>query len=265
LAATLSAEDEADLRRAAALLEGNNLVVRLSATVGRAIEGAAGPGLRILPAAARDSVRGALELAIGRVFDVAARSVAARSGSPVLDRALRSRWINMAAAVASGAGGGLGGLPGVIAELPVTTTLLMRAIAQAAAEEGQDLAEEAAKIECLEVFALGGSVSGAEDEAELGYYAMRLGFARALGGIGGRALNQVLPGAVTVAATRFGVPLAYKIAAEAVPVIGAATGALVNGLFVDHFQSKSRGHFTIRRLERRYGEAAIREAYHRVA
>ena len=197
MADALTAEDQADLRRAAALLEGNNLVVRLSMLAGRAIEGAAAPGFRMLPEVARDGLRGALEVAINRVFDVAA---------------------------------------GV-----------------------------AAKIECLEVFALGSPRHRDDDEADIGYYAIRLGFARTLRGVGGRVLTQVLPGAVTAAASRFGVPLAYKVAVEAVPVLGAATGAVVNALFVDHFQSKARGHFIIRRLERRYGEESVREAYEGVA
>ena len=253
-----------DLRRAARLLDENSLVIRLTSVMGRFIEGAAAPGLRLLPDTARSALRAALEQALHRVFDVAARSVTGRTGNGLLDRALASRWINMAAAMASGAGGGLAGLPGVIAEMPFTTTLLMRAIAQTAAEEGEDLSREEARIECLEVFALGSPTPG-DDEADLGYYAVRLGFAQALGRLGGRTVQQVLPGAVTLAATRFGVPLAYKVAAEAVPVIGAATGALVNGVFVDHFQGKARGHFTIRRLERRYGEDTIREAYEALA
>ena len=166
----------------------------------------------------------------------------------------------MATAMASGAGGGLAGLPGVLAELPFTTTVLMRAIAQTAGEEGEDLRSDATKLECLQVFALG-SPAAADDEADLGYYAVRLGLTQALGGIAGRTLNQVLPGAVAVAASRFGVPLAWKVAAETLPVIGAATGAAVNGLFVDHFQGKARGHFSIRRLERRYGVDAVRREY----
>ncbi len=260
----LDPADLADLRRAARLLGDNNLLVRLTGLMGRGIEGLAAPGLRLLPETARDALRGALEQALSRVFDVAARSIDARSGSALLDRALSSRWINMATAMASGFGGGLAGLPGVLAELPFTTTVLMRAIAQTAREEGEDLATDAARLECLEVFALG-SPSPSDDEADLGYFAVRLGFARALGGLGGRSLQQVLPGAVAVAASRFGAPLAYKVAAEAVPVIGAATGALINGLFVDHYQGKARGHFIVRRLERRYGEALVRQAYEDVA
>src|SRR3712207_7386206 len=38
--------------------------------------------------------------------------------------------------------------------------------------------------------------------------------------------------------------------AQAVPVLGAISGAAVNTLFIDHFQSLAQGHFTVRRLER---------------
>ena len=252
--------DRADLRRAARLLEESNLVLRLTSVLGRVVERVALPGARFLPEPARAAIRDALEQALGLSFDVAASSVARRTGLPWLDRALRSRWVNMATAMASGAGGGLAGLPGVIAELPFTTTVLMRAIAQTAGEEGEDLASEEAKLECLQVFALGSPASH-DDEADLGYYSVRLGFAQALGGLAGRTLNQVLPGAVGVAAARFGVPVAWKVAAEAVPMIGAASGALINGVFVDHFQGKARGHFIIRRLERRYGAAAVQRAF----
>ena len=52
-----------------------------------------------------------------------------------------------------------------------------------------------------------------------------------------------------------------KLAAQAVPVLGAVGGAAVNTAFMDHFQAIARGHFTVRRLERRYGKAVVREAY----
>ena len=258
--ADFDAADLADLRRAARLLDDTNLFIRMTSVFGRAIGQMALPGARFLPAAATGAIRGALEQALSLSFEVAARSVERRTGLGWLDRALASRWINMATAMASGAGGGMAGLPGVIAELPFTTTVLMRAIAQTAGEEGEDLASDETKLECLQVFALG-SPASVDDEADVGYYAVRLGFAQALGGMAGRTLNQVLPGAVAVAATRFGVPVAWKVAAEALPVMGAASGAMINGLFVDHFQGKARGHFIIRRLERIYGPAAVKEAY----
>ncbi|MGA8056550.1 MAG: hypothetical protein WCA12_22260, partial [Burkholderiales bacterium] len=43
------------------------------------------------------------------------------------------------------------------------------------------------------------------------------------------------------------------------------TGALVNVAFMQHFDDVARGHFIVRRFERRYGSQAIRAAYMRVA
>ena len=254
-----SERDRADLRRAVRLLDENSLVVRATSILGRAVEHAVIPGSRFMPEPLADAVREALERALSLSFDLASGSVRRRTGLPLLDRALGSRWINMATVIASGAGGGLAGLPGVVAELPFTTMVLMRAIAQTAAEEGEDLRSETAKLECLQVFALGSP--GAESEADYGYYAVRLGFAQALGGLAGRSVSQVLPRAVALTAARFGVPVAWKVAAESLPIMGAATGAMLNGVFIDHFQGKARGHFIIRRLERRHGAEEVRRAY----
>ena len=44
----------------------------------------------------------------------------------------------------------------------------------------------------------------------------------------------------------------------------AAGGALINAIFVQHFQDMARGHFTVRRLERIYGTEAVRRAYERI-
>ena len=60
-------------------------------------------------------------------------------------------------------------------------------------------------------------------------------------------------------AIRFGVPVSQKVAAQAIPVIGAAGGALIDLAFIDHFQNVARGHFTIRRLERIYSREVVRD------
>jgi hypothetical protein len=52
-----------------------------------------------------------------------------------------------------------------------------------------------------------------------------------------------------------------KAAAQAVPAIGAVGGALINLVFIDHFQDMARGHFTVRRLERKYDPATVKAAY----
>jgi len=61
-------------------------------------------------------------------------------------------------------------------------------------------------------------------------------------------------------ASRFGVVVS-KVAAQAVPVLGAISGAAINALFVGHFQTLAWGHFTVRRLERIYGNGTVRMAY----
>jgi hypothetical protein len=62
-------------------------------------------------------------------------------------------------------------------------------------------------------------------------------------------------------AGRFGIVVSQKLAAQAIPIIGAVGGAAVNLAFIDHFQDVARGHFTVRRLERIYGVEAVRSAY----
>jgi hypothetical protein len=52
-----------------------------------------------------------------------------------------------------------------------------------------------------------------------------------------------------------------KTAAQLVPVIGAAGGALVNTVFIGHYQDMARGHFIVRRLEKIHGADPVREAY----
>src|SRR5215204_272607 len=65
-------------------------------------------------------------------------------------------------------------------------------------------------------------------------------------------------------ASRFGVVVSQKVAAQAVPVLGAIGGAAVNSVFVGHFQTLARGHCTVRRLERTYGKGSVRVAYEQI-
>ena len=44
-------------------------------------------------------------------------------------------------------------------------------------------------------------------------------------------------------------------------MVGAIGGSVVNTFFMDHFQSKARGHFIVKRLEAKHGTDVVREAY----
>ncbi len=62
-------------------------------------------------------------------------------------------------------------------------------------------------------------------------------------------------------AARFNTVVGEKIMAQGVPIVGALGGATINVLFIEHFQDMARGHFIVRRLERKYGEVEVRRAY----
>ena len=118
------------------------------------------------------------------------------------------------------------------------------------------------------VGALGGTTKR-DDGAESGYFATRAALAqqitaaaRHLAGGAASAGAPALVRAINGIATRFSVPVSQKAIAQAAPLIGAASGAALNLVFIAHFQRVARGHFIVRRLERVHGPAVIRDAYH---
>jgi hypothetical protein len=170
----------------------------------------------------------------------------------------------------TGAMGGFFGLPAMMLELPVTTVVMLRSIAEIAHSEGEDLSAVETRLACLEVFALGGR-SEEDDAADTGYYGIRLALAMpvasALRHLAAAGVSDNAPALLQLVAAisaRFGVALTNKAAAQIVPLIGAGGAAMINVIFLDHFQSIAHGHFTIRRLERAYGAEIIRREYGRL-
>ena len=246
-----------------ALLEQDSFTDQVMALVGKVV----GPGVDLLarftPAPVRETLSSVLNTALAKAFDGVLMSVdrgGGLTGVAWLDKGLASTWVDRAAAVVAGAVGGGGGVATTVVELPVTTAFLMRAIAQIAVREGEDLHTDEAKLQCLQVFAMGGPSPG-EDSVDGGYYAMRVGLAEFLPRFVDRPLGEFLPKLIVKVAERFQVSAATKISAQSVPAIGAISGAAINLAFLNHFQDKARGHFTIRRLERRYGQQAVQLAY----
>ena len=143
-----------------------------------------------------------------------------------------------------------------------------RSIADIARSEGENLQLIETKLACLTVFALGGS-SGKDDGTESGYYAVKVLLAKQISETAKYVVERGLaeegaPALVRLLATiasRFGVTVSQKAAASAVPVIGAAGGALINSIFMDHFQNMARGHFIIRNLEKKYGAEEVSRVY----
>jgi hypothetical protein len=252
----LSPAELEELKRARGLLEGGGLVVRVAEALGRPLEA----GLERLPAQAREVVQGASRAALERALRLALGTMAEAPARRSSER------LHKAAVAATGAVGGFFGLGGLTVELPVTTVVMLRSIADIARSEAQDLSLPETRLACLEVFALGG---GGESAAETGYYAVRATLSQALTeaarhiaehGLtrkGGPALVR----AVAEVAARFGVVVEQKLALASVPVLGAATASMINTLFIDHFQKRARGHFVVRRLEAAHGYETVRETY----
>jgi len=249
-------QERKDLARARALLEGDSLAQALSTLLGQPIERA----MDALPARASQAVQTITRQALNRALRVALRTV--RNGG-VRTSADRRHKI---AAAASGAVGGAFGLAGLAVELPVTTVVMLRSIADIARSEGHDLALPETQLACLEVFAFG---SGAQGASETAYYAVRAALTRSLAEAGRHVAERGLAAeggpavarAIAAIAARFGVVVEQKLALAAVPVVGAVTASLINTLFVDHFQKRARGHFIVKRLEARHGVEAVRQEY----
>ena len=257
----LNEEETADLRRAIAYLEGASFAQRITDAIGRPL----GALTRGLPSPARRLVAHASETALRGAFRLALRTIDLRSAAKSATAA------HKAAAAASGAIGGAFGLAALPVELPVSTAILLRSIAQIAREEGEDVAAPQTAIACLEVFALGG-IQAEEITFESGYFAVRAALAKTVSdsarfvatqGVAAQSAPVVVR-MVSQIAARFGLVVSEKIAAQATPILGALGGAAVNAAFADHFQTLARGHFIVRRLERLHGASLVAFEYQRL-
>jgi hypothetical protein len=256
----LKPEDTRDLEQAVRQLENTSLAMRIAAAIGKPIE----YGIRRLPDSGRALIQKAARTAIEKCFDMAVKTLGAQAapGSVAFHK-----W----ATGVSGAVGGYFGFAALAVELPVSTTMMLRSIAEIAREEGEDLASPGARLECLGVFAFGGPAIE-DNAAETGYYAVRAAMARTLQEaatfLSQRGLAEggapAVVRFVSQVASRFGVTISEKAAAQAVPVIGAVAGSAINIAFTDHFQQVARGHFTVRRLERTYGHDTVHAEYGRI-
>jgi EcsC protein family len=257
----ITREDQEALRSAVKALEHPSLAGRFANLVGQPVEliGYA------LPSVASKAIASATSKGLEAALKVALRTL---PSSPWT----HSQMLHRALATASGAVGGTFGLAALPVELPASTIIMLRSIADLARSEGEDLSDPETALACVEVFALGGR-PGSTDASESGYFAVRSMLAKTVTeaarfvaerGVIKEGAPILLKFATRVAA-RFGVVVTQKVAAQALPVVGALGGAAVNYAFIEHFQEIARGHFTVRRLERIYGKERIRAEYDLIA
>jgi hypothetical protein len=241
-------------------LERESFIARLAQVTGTPVDVA----IKYLPKSVNQRLHETIKKVIVKCLDVAVNSldIDADLGPP-------PPWIGKVLTGISGGIGGFFGIPALPLELPLTTALMLRSIAEIARDEGEDARSLDTRLACLEVFALGGGGPTGKNELNLQYYAVRSlltkltrdlsrymmerGTFNASSPIVGRLVGEI--------ASRFGFAVSNRAAASLVPVIGAIGGAAVNVIFTDHFQRVARGHFIVRRLEREHGAALIRRHY----
>ncbi len=255
---TFQQTDLNDLKKAKTLLENPGIAAKITDSLGTPIE----KGFELLPDNWNVKVGEVTKEALSKAVHAAVFTIKDSPGEEA-----SNYWHKIAVATTGGIGGFFG-LTALAVELPISTTIMLRSIADIARSEGEAISKIESKIACIEVFALGGP-SKSDDASDSGYFAVRAALAqsvtKAAEYIAEKSLAEegapALVRLVIKIAERFSIQVSEKAAAQAVPAIGAAGGALINTLFIDHFQDMARGHFIVRRLERKYGKEIVETTY----
>ncbi|KWI25069.1 EcsC family protein [Burkholderia stagnalis] len=265
VATTLSDDDRDVLRRAKQVLESPSLTMKLTGLLGAPVEKMIGR----LPDFATGKINDATQLALRKCLNLALRTLGKPPAPDVDTPDKPSNLLHKLAVATTGAAGGAFGFLALPVELPVTTTLIFRSVCDIARSEGEDLSSVDTQLQCLAVLGMGGNPDRSEEDADLGYFVLRGALAQAISkassditskGIAAHGSAAVFKLVQTVA-SRFSVQVTEQMAAKSIPAIGAVLGATVNTLFIDHFQQMAHGHFAVRRLERKYGTAAVKATY----
>ncbi|HCH3990520.1 TPA: EcsC family protein [Vibrio parahaemolyticus] len=267
---SLDERDLRDLEKAVKLLEQNTITETITQVVGKPIDYL----MDKLPKGAVEQIHSLVETALHKAADAALWSL---DNEPNREASTKT---NKIFAAVSGAIGGAFGFTALAIELPISTTIMLRSVADIARSEGFDLNDNRTKIACLEVFALGGP-SEEDDAVDTAYYATRNFTAEAMQVLS-KELTEIaakqasknltptqtgkwLAALIEKIAARFGVVITEKAAAQAVPIIGAFAGATLNTMFTDYYQDMARGHFIIKRLENKYGRDVVEAKYKMIA
>jgi hypothetical protein len=250
--------DRKELQVAKNLLENPGFAAKVTNLIGTPIE----KGLGLLPDNWNKNIGEVTQTALLKASDAAIFTM-----KDIPGEASSNIWHKLGVAVSGGVGG-LFGIAAIAIELPISTSIILRSIADIARSEGESITAVETKLACLEIFALGGN-SKSDDGTESGYYAVRAALAKSVADasefIVGKALADegapMLIKFIAKIAERFGIQVTEKAAAQAIPAIGAAGGAIINTIFIDHFQDMARGHFLVRKLERKHGREVIERLY----
>lgn len=210
----------------------NGPIMSLTNRFGTSIEGQ----LSRLPKAVQDQIEQVVIAVLTGAHHVAGYADLGRKGSTI-------------AVMASGVVGGSGGIVTALAELPVTITVILHAIQREARLAGFDPNEAGIRAACLQVFAAASPLSD-DDGVNTAFLSARMT-------ITGPALHKV----IATIAPRLATALGPKIAAQSIPILGAASGAALNAAYLGYYREMARIRFALMRLAEDQGGEAVVTAF----
>ena len=243
----------------------NNLIMKALNKLSLKLETAS----EMVPESIRRTFEDALRSAVESVYDVAAKTNAdpsRKTGDGIKDKrfwdrinprrtgvgqdgtteidAMRERLparilsavgLNKLLAIVLGSVSGFFGPIALIPELPITVGLIFREIRNVAITYGFDPNSEETRKHCLAIFGSGTILKG-DDAADLGFFASRY-FVH--GTTVRELISRFIPRIASILGPRFVSP----------PVIGAAVGAGLNGMYTSYFTEVAHVHFQLLMLE----------------
>ncbi len=204
-----------------------------------------------LPDNFEDKLQGVVDLALRQSYAIAFTIGGRRRRKRGKPGHSREGFYRFATGVA-GAVGGAGGIATTLADLAITTTLILRSIQEIAVSYGEDLDDPAVRAQCITVFGTGGPLVD-DDSLDTALWAGRIALS-----------HQSVSATIRAIVPQFGKAASEGILSRAAPVVGAIAGAAINSAFTRYYQRMAHVNFRLGRLSRNHPRADVMACFSRV-
>lgn len=245
------------IESAAEFLERPGFMIRAANAVGKPLELAQ----KALPQKVQEKITEAVQKSLHKTLDISIATLPPIESQELPRRPLTQGKGHAAATAVTGALGGFFGPLALVVELPVTTGIMFRSIANIARSFGEDLNDADVRMECLQIFAMGSQHSSADDAMKSAYISQRIAFNSFIKSTSEKGAAALLTRLVASVASKYEVVVAEKFVIESLPFLGAAGGAVINTAFTSYFNETAYYHFGLRYLERKYGVESVQQIY----
>jgi len=204
-----------------------------------------------LPDNFEDKLQGVVDLALRQSYAIAFTTRGGRKRKRIRVVGNSEGFYRIATGVA-GAIGGAGGIATTLADLAITTTLILRSIQDIAVSYGEDLDDPDVRAQCIAVFGTGGPLVD-DDSLDTGLWAGRIALS-----------HQSVSATIRAIVPQFGKAVSEGILARAAPLVGAVAGAAINNAFTRYYQRMAHVNFRLRRLSRNHPPGEVLACFARV-